>query len=205
MSALEKVKQAFLEREATQKSENWKKYLQIIDRLVNDQKIDPNEVAIVLELAGRSIDDLAADCENAKYRIAIRQRAKESAAAKPKFDAAVADLEKLTAEKSTFVQEINKRIAEAEELVERYRADVIAGQSSERDLLASCKDPGLNRAIELIDSELQNLVREQNALGPQGGIYQPAPDSPQRLTELNKSIKALRQKREKVVSEMVNQ
>lgn len=202
MSAtIEGLKEAFFQKEVTQLSENWQKYQAILKRLVDGEKVAPDEVGPVLELLGKSVSDIAMDVEHVKHRIAIRKRGEDAEQAKPKLLDAQARLDRLKADKQKFLDEIIPKIESA--VVDRdFLSSVInAGSDVKADLFRSCRNPGLRKEFDAIELQLRTLSERERDIAFASQRSEPGAYA-QELHELQTKKSVFSRRRSEVVAKM---
>jgi hypothetical protein len=147
------------QHQAEQQSASWKAYQAFLRQLADGHKAPPaDEIASILESAGKSIDDIPTDLDTLKQRDAIRSRLAKADEARPKLLEAEAELRSIKAQRDDLANELNARIAIAADAVDAIRRTVSAGDPDtvHRELRDSCRDPGLRSRLEAVDDELRD-------------------------------------------------
>lgn len=202
MSAtVEDLKEAFFQKEVAQLSENWLKYQSILKRLSDGKKVVPDEVAPVLELVGRTINDLPSDLQNYAHRIATRKRAEEAASAKPKLQETLVELETLKAEKQAYLDAIVPRIEALAMQRDTLTAIVNSGVDVRNELYRSCRNPGLLKELDAIDAELRTLNDQESRIAFVSQRAEPGAYT-EHLAALGPRKSELHKRREDIVSRM---
>jgi hypothetical protein len=202
MSAtVEDLKEAFFQKEVAQLSENWLKYQSILKRLSDGKKVVPDEVAPVLELVGRTINDLPSDLQNYAHRIATRKRAEEAASAKLTLQETLVELEKLKAEKQAYLDAVVPKIEALATQRDTLTAIVNSGVDVPNELYRSCRNPGLLKELHAIDAELRTLSERERDIAFASQRTEPSVYA-QELHSLQTNKSVLSRRRSEVVAKM---
>jgi len=204
MDLLEGLRKSVKENQAAELAKGWQRYQEILRRLVDEKKVDPAEVATVLDAIGKSVDDIPADVDHVKRRDAIRKRAADAEAAKPQLLEAQAHLDRLKAEKQAFLDQVIPRIEDAVAERDRLVSVVNGGSGSDAELLASCRDPGLRAQLGTIDDEARTITAREGELRfredrDRHGMHVDA------LAELERTKSDLHRRRAEITSAMIAQ
>jgi len=119
----------------------WADYKNLMQDLLDQKTVDPQEVELVLESVGRSFDDLAADAEAFAKRLEWKRQIDESIRLEPDMRVAAQKIAALDQRKADFLA---KHALEMSALQEQYRQlDSVVGQRStaEQGLRQTVQDP----------------------------------------------------------------
>lgn len=204
MDLLEGLRKSFKENQAAELAKGWQRYQEILRRLVDEKKVDPAEVATVLDAIGKSVDDIPADVDNVKRRAAIKQRAADAELARPKLAEAQAALDALKAEKQAFLDQIIPRIESAVAERDRLVAVVNGGSGIERELIQTCRDPGLRHQLDATDDEARTITARESELAYRNTRDRVGSYSAE-LAELQNAKNALHRRRREIEAAMISQ
>jgi hypothetical protein len=204
MDLLEGLRKSVKENRAAELAKNWSRYQEILRRLVDGKKVDPAEVSTVLDAIGKTIDDLPGDVDNVKQRAAIKRRAADAEAAKPRLAEAQAALDALKKEHEDFLAAIIPRIESAVAERDRLVSVVNGGSGIDAELLASCRDPGLRAQLESIDDEARSLTAREQDLTFRDTRDRVGSYSAE-LAELHSAKNALHRRRREIEAAMISQ
>lgn len=161
MQALQALQHQFRARDTERRASAWKEYLRLLQRLADDQAVDPSEMQTCLELIGRTIDDVGGDVEKVRSRQRMRQQIAAADQARVELARAELTVEQLKVERQKFLDEINSKIGVAADQRDHHQRIVNQGDQAGRDLWTTSLSPVLQDELEQCDAELFDLVVEQ--------------------------------------------
>jgi hypothetical protein len=161
MQALQALQDQFKALDTERRASAWREYVRLLQRLVDDQAVDPSEMQTVLELIGRSIGDVAGDVEKVRSRQRMRQQIAAADQARVNLAKAELAVEQLKVERQKFLDEINLRIGAAADQRDHHQRIVAQGDQAARDLWTTSLSPVLQDELAQCDTELSELVVEQ--------------------------------------------
>jgi hypothetical protein len=119
----------------------WSDYKDLMQELIDQKTVDPQEVELILESVGRSFDELAQDAELFAKRLEWKRQVDEAIRTEPLMRATAQKIAALDQRKADFLA---KHALEMSALQEQYRQlDSVVGQRStaEQGLRQTVQDP----------------------------------------------------------------